>query len=143
MDNFKKATLYDESVTTTVSDSTEMIRKQDPIVLAVIEKYKQRSQLGIKKYGTTLAENNHDDFMLHFQQEMMDGALYAEKVMAQAEERKAEKDPAINVIHLGQFAVNTLKDYAHQNGVPPRSTSDISGLEQWLIRKLFELTILT
>ncbi|TSE11317.1 hypothetical protein [Aquimarina algiphila] len=37
---------------------------------------------------------------------------------------------------LAEFAVKTLKEYAHQNQLPPRSTSDLSPLEKWLIEKL-------
>jgi len=39
----------------------------DPIVEAVREKLKHRSSIGIKKYGTTLADNNTDDFLNHLQ----------------------------------------------------------------------------
>jgi hypothetical protein len=52
----------------------------DPIVEAVREKLKQRSSIGIKKYGTTLADNNTDDFLNHLQEELMDGILYIEKL---------------------------------------------------------------
>jgi hypothetical protein len=52
----------------------------DPIVEAVREKLKQRSSIGIKKYGTTLANNNTDDFLNHLQEELMDGILYIEKL---------------------------------------------------------------
>jgi len=52
----------------------------DPIVEAVREKLRQRSAVGIKKYGTTLAENNTDDFLNHLQEELMDGILYIEKL---------------------------------------------------------------
>jgi hypothetical protein len=52
----------------------------DPIVEAVREKLKQRSSIGIKKYGTTLAENNTDNFLNHLQEELMDAILYIEKL---------------------------------------------------------------
>jgi hypothetical protein len=53
---------------------------KDKIVQQVIAKFEQRSELGIKKYGTTLEENNTDDFLTHLQEEMMDGILYIEKL---------------------------------------------------------------
>lgn len=53
---------------------------KDKIVEQVIEKYKQRSELGIAKYGTTLEENNHDNFFKHLQEELMDATLYLEKL---------------------------------------------------------------
>jgi hypothetical protein len=54
---------------------------QDKIVKAVVDKYKQRSEVGIGKYNTTLENNNEDDFLLHAQQEAMDFSLYLEKIM--------------------------------------------------------------
>jgi hypothetical protein len=53
---------------------------KDKIVQQVIAKFELRSELGIKKYGTTLEENNTDDFLTHLQEEMMDGILYIEKL---------------------------------------------------------------
>ena len=56
---------------------------QDKIVEIVVNKYKQRSEVGIKKYNTTLEDNNEDDFLLHAQQEAMDLSLYLEKLIQQ------------------------------------------------------------
>lgn len=55
----------------------------DPIVEKVVTKYFKRSLLGIDKYGTTLEENNTDDFLKHTQEELMDASLYIEKLMSQ------------------------------------------------------------
>ena len=52
----------------------------DRIVEEVLEKYLDRSRLGIKKYGLTLAENNQDDFLNHLQEECMDSVLYLQKL---------------------------------------------------------------
>ena len=54
---------------------------QDQIVNQVIHKYQSRSDVGINKYGTTLQENNKDNYLLHIQQELMDATLYIEKLM--------------------------------------------------------------
>jgi len=54
---------------------------KDKIVKQVIHKYIQRSELGIKKYGTTLDDNNTDNFLIHLQQELMDASLYIEKLL--------------------------------------------------------------
>ena len=35
-----------------------------------------------------------------------------------------------------EFAVRVLKEYALENQVPARSTSDLSPMEQWLILRL-------
>ena len=53
---------------------------KDKIVQQVIAKFEQRSEVGIKKYGTTLEDNNTDDFLEHLQMELMDGILYLEKL---------------------------------------------------------------
>ena len=54
---------------------------RDRIVDNVIDKYYERSQVGITKYGTTLHNNNKDNYLLHLQQELMDATLYLEKLM--------------------------------------------------------------
>ncbi len=56
--------------------------KQDKFVQSVKEKFEQRSQIGIKKYNTTL-EREDLDFMAwinHAQEEAMDFILYLEKL---------------------------------------------------------------
>jgi hypothetical protein len=53
----------------------------DSIVLQVVEKYAQRSEIGITKYDTTLEKNNHDNYLKHLQEELMDATLYLEKLM--------------------------------------------------------------
>jgi hypothetical protein len=55
----------------------------DRIVDQVIAKYQQRSEVGIQKYGTTLQDNNKDNFLKHLQEELMDGSLYIEKLQEQ------------------------------------------------------------
>lgn len=38
---------------------------------------------------------------------------------------------------VAEFAVKKLKQYAEENNVLPRSTTDLSPLEQWLLLQLF------
>ena len=57
--------------------------KEDKIVTQVVEKFKARSQVGIKKYNTTLEENNTDDFYEHLSEELMDSLLYLQKIKEQ------------------------------------------------------------
>jgi hypothetical protein len=71
-----KPFFLDEVMSITVNEP-EVV---DPIVEAVRERLKQRSSIGIKKYGTTLADNNTDDFLTHLQEELMDSILYIEKL---------------------------------------------------------------
>jgi hypothetical protein len=54
---------------------------RDKIVEQVINKYEDRSYIGIAKYGTTLEENNKDNYLVHLQEELMDATLYLEKIM--------------------------------------------------------------
>jgi hypothetical protein len=49
-------------------------------------KYSERSERGYQKYGTTLSENNHDNFLKHLQEELMDATLYIEKLQSLGQE---------------------------------------------------------
>jgi hypothetical protein len=57
-----------------------IVKPTDPIVESVIGEFRERSEVGIKKYGTTLAENNTDDFLRHLKEELMDAVLYIKKL---------------------------------------------------------------
>jgi len=59
-------------------DTRNMVK--DKIVQQVVDKFNQRSEVGIKKYGTTLEQNNNDDYFTHLQEELMDAILYIEKL---------------------------------------------------------------
>jgi hypothetical protein len=60
----------------------EIIPTDDPIVSAVIRKMYQRSQVGIKKYGTTMERDDlsFTDWVTHLQEELMDSIIYLEKL---------------------------------------------------------------
>jgi hypothetical protein len=55
---------------------------EDPIVLAVIERMKERSAVGIAKYGTTLAREDLStiEWLNHLQEELMDAINYIERL---------------------------------------------------------------
>ena len=53
---------------------------KDKIVTQVIDKYLERSKKGIETYGTTLEDNNNDDFLTHLQEELMDAVLIHREV---------------------------------------------------------------
>ena len=55
---------------------------KDKITEAVIEDLKSRSERGIKKYNTTLDQNNKDDYMNHLYEELLDAAQYVKKEMS-------------------------------------------------------------
>jgi hypothetical protein len=54
----------------------------DRIVLNVIKKFEQRSDVGLKKYGVTLERTDLStlDWIEHAQDELMDGILYLERL---------------------------------------------------------------
>ena len=55
---------------------------KDSIVKAVVEKFLQRSSVGVAKYGVTLDRTDLRplDWIQHAQEELMDGILYLEKL---------------------------------------------------------------
>lgn len=74
-------TLYDSEINKyaeIISYKEEI--KTDNIVESIINQFKERSKIGIEKYGTTLQENNSDDFLQHLKEELMDAVLYIEKL---------------------------------------------------------------
>lgn len=54
----------------------------DKIVQIVVDKFKQRSETGVKKYGTTLEREDltTQQWLQHFQEELMDAVLYIERL---------------------------------------------------------------
>ena len=61
----------------------------DKIVEDVMAKYRQRSEVGIAKYGTTLNENKATliEWLTHLQEELMDATLYIEKLKSDLNEK--------------------------------------------------------
>ena len=55
---------------------------KDRIVENVLNKYISRSNVGINKYGTTLDQNNTDNYLIHLQEELFDASLYIEKILS-------------------------------------------------------------
>tara|TARA_R110001592_G_scaffold199293_2_gene447770 strand:+ start:2256 stop:2477 length:222 start_codon:yes stop_codon:yes gene_type:complete len=55
---------------------------EDKIVQAVIEAYKERSKVGIEKYGKTMEREDLSalDWLQHLQEELMDATLYIESL---------------------------------------------------------------
>jgi hypothetical protein len=54
---------------------------RDKIIEQVINKIKSRSEVGFKKYGVTLKDDNQplDVWLTHIQEELMDAVNYIEK----------------------------------------------------------------
>lgn len=58
------------------------MKAEDSVVKSIIDKFKQRSETGIKKYGTTLDRNdlNLDQWLNHLEEELMDAILYCHRI---------------------------------------------------------------
>ena len=74
----------------------------DTITKSVIEELKSRSERGIKKYNTTLDQNNKDDFMNHLYEELLDAAQYIKKEMSIIPELQQMIEQHSNDITLGE-----------------------------------------
>ena len=59
---------------------------QDPVVESVRQKLLDRSNVGLKKYSSSLDSNNKDNYLKHAQEEAMDLSNYLEKLMQQKED---------------------------------------------------------
>jgi len=57
-------------------------KHEDTVLMAVMTKYYERSQRGIRKYGTNLDRTDIDllGWINHLQEELMDATLYLEKI---------------------------------------------------------------
>jgi hypothetical protein len=55
---------------------------EDQIVKSVLAKYVERSNTGLKKYGTPLTRNDLtlEQWITHLQEELMDATLYLERI---------------------------------------------------------------
>ena len=65
-----------------IETTTEQRPVKDFIVESVIDQFKDRSNVGIKKYGVTLDREDLTmlEWLIHLQQELMDATLYIEKL---------------------------------------------------------------
>ena len=57
-------------------------KMKDKIVEDLKREFDIRSCVGIDKYKTTLQDNKHDDFLQHLKEELMDAALYIQKLQS-------------------------------------------------------------
>lgn len=65
----------------------------DNIVERVVSLFRNRSERGIQKYGTTLDKNelSNREWLQHLQEELMDAALYVEKIKSIIDEQEGTK----------------------------------------------------
>ena len=89
---------------------------RDKIIKKVIDKFKERSDVGYKKYGVTL----HDDepslhkWLNHLQEELMDAINYIEKLKMETSDALEEK---------------ILKDYEEEDSFSKHSNPDYQWTE--------------
>ncbi len=81
--DFKEGWLY------FYNEELEFLNESDPIVESVINQFKTRSEIGIKKYGTTLERTDVDvlGWLNHLQQELQDATLYIERLKQEYEKK--------------------------------------------------------
>lgn len=62
---------------------------KDTIVEAVISSFKERSEVGVKKYNKTMDRDDLSalEWLQHFQEELMDATLYIEKLKKTIEKK--------------------------------------------------------
>jgi hypothetical protein len=91
------------------------LQVEDPIVLKVMTKFYDRSQRGIEKYGTMLTRTDLDfiDWVTHLQEEMLDAALYCERL--KHEYKKNQKDAIINLMNSEYDEMLNMDSYSKQN----------------------------
>ena len=79
---FLRSTRQEISETYKPSGTRERIA-MDPIVESVRSKLLQRSETGIRKYGTNMTRTDltHRQWLVHAQEEAMDLAIYLERVI--------------------------------------------------------------
>jgi hypothetical protein len=78
----------------------------DSVVTSVVEKFKQRSEFGQRKYGTNLDRTDLTflDWVQHMQEELMDAILYLEKMKKVSDEQSAKrKCTACNETGIDRF----------------------------------------
>lgn len=86
--NTQKKTLQNMWTQTTTNDKLDI--QEDTIVQSVIDQFFQRSQVGIKKYNTTLDRNDLSlhEWLEHLKQELMDATLYIERLKKEIPDEK-------------------------------------------------------
>ena len=68
-----------ELINTKLKTIDDYVPVKDEVTKAVIMDLISRAKRGEEKYNTTLHENNHDDFMNHLYEELLDAAQYIKK----------------------------------------------------------------
>jgi hypothetical protein len=72
----------------------ERTYKDDPIVLAVLQRVKDRSTAGMKTYGVPMSRPDVStiEWLRHAQEEALDLAVYLERIISDLEEASEDND---------------------------------------------------
>ena len=76
----------------------EMINFRDPVVKRVVDKFRDRSDVGYAKYGTTLHEERTTKikglmkYLIDIQEELMDAVLYIQTAQEELKDMLNEKE---------------------------------------------------
>lgn len=95
---------------------------KDQIVEQIKEKFDERSEIGIAKYGTTLERGDLSllDWLSHLQEELMDATLYIQKL-------KNELDQNPNGIVIAKESWDKADKITHEGFVYVKYT-DLTGV---------------
>ena len=65
-------------------------KNPDSINQSVSDKLLKRAEIGRNKYGVTMDRNDlkYRDWLIHLQEELLDGAVYIEKLLTQLKENE-------------------------------------------------------
>jgi hypothetical protein len=90
----------------------------DPIVDRVIAKYHERSQAGIKKYGTMLTRDDLSelDWLKHLQEELQDATLYIERLMIVRDIDRLE--PVMKFMEALNITMDSVFEITDNDGNP-------------------------
>ena len=86
----EEGTIHDQKIAETYASregfvliDDRIIGYEDPIIQSACKKMKDRSTVGLQKYGMTLDMNTKYKYLLALQEEMMDGINYIEVLLKQ------------------------------------------------------------
>ena len=106
----------------------------DPIVDRVIKKYHERSQAGIKKYGTMLTRDDLSEleWLKHLQEELQDATLYIERLMI-VREPSDYYDKAAQIVSKEINRLEPVLKFMEALKINMDSTFQIAGEDGYLL----------
>ena len=83
---------------------------EDSVLESLIDKYRERSKKGIKKYGTSLDRQDLElaHWCTHLQEELMDASLYLEKIQSLLESTSTEFIDEGDMLQMSKYKSKTL-----------------------------------